>query len=124
MAGERGSGGRRSSLSLKSLIGWLCLASAPAASSAWFVCGSRTVLRHKKRPVWYLALFLMNILLFCVCVCVRAPPRYQHAITPLSNPFKANASTTLLSEEHSTSILQHQEVSAEAISTKNLKLVY
>lgn len=32
-----------------SLIGLLCVASSPAAPSAWFVCGSLTVLCHIKR---------------------------------------------------------------------------
>lgn len=76
--------------SLGSLIGLLCVASSPAAPSAWFVCGSLTVLGHIKGPVWFFALFFMNALLF-----FSAPPRGQPAEYPLSDQFKANANTTL-----------------------------
>lgn len=56
--GVYGHGGRDSSLSLGSFIGWLCLASTPAASSARFVCGGLTVLSLIKGPVCFFALFL------------------------------------------------------------------
>ena len=64
MAGEYGGGGGKGSLRLGSLMGWLCLASSPAAPSAWFVCGGLTVLGHRKGPAWFFALFFMNALLF------------------------------------------------------------
>lgn len=76
--------------SLGSLIGLLCVASSPAAPSAWFVCGGLTVLSHIKGPAWFFALFFMNALLF-----FSAPPRCQPAEYPLSDQFKANANTTL-----------------------------
>lgn len=78
------------SLSLGTLMGWLCLASSPAALSAWFVCGGLMVLGHIKAPAWFFALFFMNALLF-----FSAPPRCQPAEYPLSDQFKTNANTTL-----------------------------
>lgn len=91
--GVYGHGGRHSSLSLGSFIGWLCLASTPAASSARFVCGGLTVLSLIKRTSLFFCTFCFECL--ALFFFFTAAPRCHSAKSPTSDQFKANANTIL-----------------------------
>lgn len=102
MAEEYG-GGRRGG---SSLIGLLCVASSPAAPSAWFVCGGLTVLGHIKGPAWFFALFFMNALLF-----FSAPPgaSQQNTLFQTNSRQMQTLHSIMTSGEHSNGIAPVRE---------------
>lgn len=110
MGGEYGCGGRRGSLSIRSLTGWLCLVSSPAGPSAWFVCGGLMVPGRIKGPACFFALFLMNALLF-----FSAPPQVPASRIPSFRPIQGKCKhyTIMTSGEHSNGITPVSELNLE-----------
>lgn len=110
MAGEYRGGGRGGNPRIGSLIGWLCLASSPAAPSAGFVCGGLTVLGHIKGPVWFFALFFLNALLF-----FSAPPgaSQQNTLFQTNSREMQTLHSIMTSEEHSNGITPVRELNLE-----------